>query len=227
MDVTERFAAAVAAAPDAVRLDVGAFCIAACAHPGLDVDEGCAALDDLAARAGTDFDSVCAHLFIREGFRGNARDYSDPENSFLDSVLARRLGIPITLSIVTIEVARRVGVEVDGVGMPGHFLVQAAARPDEWCDPFHRGVRYDATQCKELFARVHGDDRGFVPSMLRPTSKPAILARVLTNLEHGRLANDPVQLEWMCRLHQLLPDLSEQEEARLRAAARSARARWN
>ncbi len=68
------------------------------------------------------------YLFESLGFRGNTRDYGDPENSFLDSVLKRRVGIPITLALVMMEVGRRVGAPVHGVGMPGHFLVMDASR---------------------------------------------------------------------------------------------------
>ena len=111
MDATERFAAAVAAPAAEMRLDVAAFCIAAHAHPGLDVDEGCARLDALAARCPVPtFDGLRAYLFDSLGFRGNERDYGDPENSFLDSVVERRLGIPISLAVVTMEVGRRIGV---------------------------------------------------------------------------------------------------------------------
>ena len=72
-------------------------------------------------------------------FRGNTDDYSDPENSFLDSVMTRRVGIPITLSVLMMEVGRRIGVDIDGVGMPGHFLVRPRVAEAEatWCDPFH------------------------------------------------------------------------------------------
>src|SRR3977135_3797499 len=95
-DATERFAAAVAASAGEMRLDVAAFCVAAHAHPTLDVDAACARLDELAAACPTPtFDGMRAYLFETLGFRGNANDYGDPENSFLDSVLKRRMGIPI------------------------------------------------------------------------------------------------------------------------------------
>ena len=122
-----------------MRLDVAAFCLAAHAHPGLDVDARCARLDELAQRCPTPtFDGMRAYLFETLGFRGNTRDYGDPENSFLDSVLERRLGIPISLAVVVMEVGRRIGAPVHGVGMPGHFLVMDAARDGVWCDPVPR-----------------------------------------------------------------------------------------
>jgi regulator of sirC expression with transglutaminase-like and TPR domain len=228
MNVTELFADAVAAPPEHARLDVAAFCIAACAHPGLDIDAATRPLDELAASCpDATFDALRLHLFADQGFRGNADDYADPENSFLDSVLARRLGIPITLSVVMIEVGRRIGVDVRGVGMPGHFLVKDGASDATWCDPFHRGAVLTVEGCQRLFARLHGDARGFHPAYLAPTNPNAIVARMLTNLEHGPLAARPEQLEWMCALHLTIPELADADRIRLETLQRSARARWN
>src|SRR3954469_11631289 len=152
MHTGDRFAEAVAGPVAETRLDVAAFCIAASAHPGFDVDEGCARLDEIAqACPNATFDGLSAYLFETLGFRGNEDDYGDPENSFLDSVIERRTGIPITLAVVMMEVGRRLGVEVHGIGMPGHFLVQDARRDDEWCDPFRRGARYDLDGCRTMF----------------------------------------------------------------------------
>jgi regulator of sirC expression with transglutaminase-like and TPR domain len=232
MDATagaaRRFTATVAAAPADVRLDVAALCIAAHAHPGLDIDDWCRRLDDLAGECpAPTFAALRAHLFERGRFTGNRSDYSDPENSFLDSVIARRTGIPITLSVLMIEAGRRIGVDVRGVGMPGHFLVQDTAQDAVWCDPFHGGARYDAEGCRRLFAQLHGSATAFRAEYLAPSSPHQILARMLANLEHGRLAEEPDQLDWMCELHLALPDLDEGERARLGAARRAVRARWN
>jgi regulator of sirC expression with transglutaminase-like and TPR domain len=228
MDARERFTEAVGGEGSHVRLDVAALCIAAHAHPDLDVDASCARLDDLAARCSDrSFDALRTQLFGVEGFTGNRDDYGDPDNSFLDSVLTRHVGIPISLSVVMMEVGRRLGLDVRGVGMPGHFLVQDASHPEVWCDPFHSGRLYEAEECRALFARLHGDSAPFHPSYLSPTPKHAIVARMLTNLEHGRLAQDPVQLAWMCELHLALPGVDEADRARLQVAARTVRARWN
>ena len=130
--------------------------------PGSRRRRQCARLDELARRCPTPtFDGMRAYLFQTLGFRGNTRDYGDPENSFLDSVLERRVGIPISLAVVMMEVGRRIGAPVHGVGMPGHFLVMDAAREGVWCDPFHGGALYDLDGCRRLFARVHGNARGF------------------------------------------------------------------
>ena len=227
-NATERFAAAVAAPVGEMRLDVAAFCLAAHAHPDLDVDEACDRLDELAVGCPLPtFDGMRAYLFETLGFRGNTRDYGDPENSFLDAVLERRLGIPISLAVVAMEVGRRIGTPVHGVGMPGHFLVMDAARDGVWCDPFHGGAVYDIDGCRQLFARVHGNARGFSRALLVPTDPHAIIARMLANLESGRLATDPMALGWLCDLHMALPDLPAHQREHLSATRRSVRSRWN
>jgi regulator of sirC expression with transglutaminase-like and TPR domain len=213
MDSREQFVAAVNRPADDVPLDVAALCIAAQAHRGLDVDAWSARLDTLAARCPTmTFDGLRAHLFEQEGFHGDVDHYADPENSFLDSVIERRRGIPITLSVLMIAIGRRIGVDVLGVGMPGHFLVLDGARGDAWCDPFHGGALLDADGCRRRFEMVYGGSLVFHPSFLAPTPPPAIVARMLANLERSELASDPVQRAWMCELHLAIPGLSYQEQ---------------
>jgi regulator of sirC expression with transglutaminase-like and TPR domain len=224
----KRFVSTVGATDDdEIRLDIAALCIAAHAHPGLDIDASAGRIDEIAAACPTPtFDGLRDYLFDAQRFIGNVRDYGDPENSFLDSVLTRRVGIPITLSVLMMEVGRRVGVEIRGVGMPGHFLVQEAAKSDVWCDPFHAGALYDIEDCRRLFARLHGG-RALQPAHLGHTSKLNILGRMLANLEQGRLGTDALQLAWMCDLHLALPGLADHERERLRVAVQTARARWN
>jgi regulator of sirC expression with transglutaminase-like and TPR domain len=213
MDAREQFVAAVNRPADDVPLDVAALCIAAQAHPGLDVDEWSARLDTLAARCTTTtFDGVRAHLFDQEGFHGDVDHYADPENSFLDSVIERRRGIPITLSVLMIAIGRRVGVDVRGVGMPGHFLVLDGARGDVWCDPFHGGALLDADGCRRRFEMVYGGSLTFQRGFLTPTPPPAIVARMLANLERSELASDPIQRAWMCELHLAIPGISYEEQ---------------
>ena len=213
MDALEQFVAAVSRPADDVPLDVAALCIAAQAHRGLDVDAWSARLDTLAARcATTTFDGLRAHLFEAEGFHGDIDSYADPENSFLDSVVERRRGIPITLSVLMIAIGRRIGVDVLGVGMPGHFLVLDGDRGDVWCDPFHGGTLLDADGCRRRFEMVYGGSLTFQPAFLAPTPPPAIVARMLANLERSELATDPVQRAWMCELHFAIPGISYQEQ---------------
>ena len=224
----ERFTETVEAPGSDLRLDVAAFCVAACAHPRLDVDAACGRLDALAgACPSPTFDGLRRFLFETEGFAGNVDDYGDPENSYLDTVINRRRGIPITLSVLMMEVGRRIGVPVHGVGMPGHFLTMDAERDGVWCDPFHGGMRYDVEGCRALFKTVHGSGTGFSRALLQPTPPDRILVRMLTNLEQSRLASDPAAVTWMCRLHLALPDLPPEEQERLQLAWRAARVRWN
>jgi regulator of sirC expression with transglutaminase-like and TPR domain len=140
-------------------------------------------LDALAAGvAGRDLDAVAAHLFGTLGFAGNRDDYYDAANSLLPEVLRRRVGIPITLSVVVIEVARRCGVRATGVGMPGHFLVGDGDDPERWLDAFDGGTWLDVAGARDRFALVHGSADGFDRRHLDPTPDLAILARVLGNL---------------------------------------------
>jgi regulator of sirC expression with transglutaminase-like and TPR domain len=222
MDALERFRRIVDADTEAVPLDEAAFCIAAAARPGLDIGECLHRLDALAAQCrDATFDGVRAFLFEEEQFRGDIDDYGDPRNSFLDAVIERRLGIPITLSVLLIEVARRVGVDVVGVGMPGHFLAREAAVTDRWCDPFHRGAVLDYGECAVLFAAVQGKVRPLEAGDLAPTPPRAILTRILANLEQGRFGTDPAHLATLCELHLAIPGVPvEQQVQLLRALAR-------
>src|SRR5262249_45410061 len=146
----ERFAA-LAAGPDA-HIDVAeaALLIAQEEYPQLDVAAYLARLDDLAAQAGADLraglpaaEQVARlnHLLLLVlGFKGNDRNYYDPRNSFLNDVLDRRTGIPITLSVVYSEVAQRLDLPIYGVSFPGHFLVRHVTEPPIIIDPFFGGV---------------------------------------------------------------------------------------
>jgi regulator of sirC expression with transglutaminase-like and TPR domain len=224
----KRFVEAVETPAPDVRLDVAALCIAARIRPALDIEAELARLDDLARGCEpATFDGMRANLFDKLGFTGNTHDYADPENSFLDSVITRRTGIPISLSVLTMEVGRRLGLTVEGVGMPGHFLVHDAGRPGVWCDPFNGGALHDLEGCRSLFQRVHGGAHGFHPAFLAASTPHEILARMLANLEHGRLARDPLQLAWLCELHRAIPGIGEEEQRRLDLTLRSSRARWN
>ena len=111
-------------------LDEAALVIAAVADPNLDVPAQLSRLDDVAAQIGTaDTERVCRWLFETLHLKGDHQSYDDPRNSYLHQILDRRLGIPISLSVLLIEIGRRCGVNLEGVGMPGHFLVQGSQLP--------------------------------------------------------------------------------------------------
>jgi regulator of sirC expression with transglutaminase-like and TPR domain len=207
MEVVERFASVVAREPHAVALDDAALLIAAAIRPDVDVDVSLARLDELARRCrDATFAGLADHLFAREGFGGDTKDYGSADNSFLDRVLERRTGIPITLSVVMMEVGRRVGVGVVGIGMPAHFLVRAADE-DVYCDAFNGGALLDADGCAALFDQLARGAQPFDPAYLRPVTSHQILSRMLNNLEHGRISNDARVLRVLLDLHTRLPGL--------------------
>lgn len=185
-----------------------------------------ARLDELAAAVETPTaHGVARHLFASGRFRGNVENYRDPDNSFLDVVLDRGLGLPITLSIVMIEVAFRVGVPLCGVGLPGHFVVgqiDGVARiPTRFFDPFHGGVELDAEDCRDLVNRLAGRPVAVPPECWYPTSALAVVERMTNNLKAVCLAGvaggDPtelVMLRAVMWLRACLPSIggSEREE---------------
>lgn len=131
------------------------------------------------------------YLYDEQGFTGNRQQYDDPRNSFLNEVLDRRTGIPITLAVVYLEIARRAGVQVTGVNFPGHFLLRA---PDEHArlhyggdfvivDPFHGGALLSEVDCREMLRQHVGDEAAFDSDLLQPATRREIVVRMLVNLK--------------------------------------------
>ena len=161
----------------AVTLDVAALEMASIEFPGLDVEASLMRLDSLAQQIGNQLTANATGLdFIKAAndllfevmqFRGNENEYYDPRNSCLNSVLIRRLGIPITLSVVYIEVARRLGRSVYGVGLPGHFIVAYEDRESRyWVDPFHNGRILTFADCSALAKETANVDLRANPAVL-------------------------------------------------------------
>jgi len=128
------------------------------------------------------------YLFDEQGFEGNRLRYEDPRNSCLNEVLERRTGIPITLSVVYMEVARRAGLRIEGVNFPGHFLVRckgAAERANAGLiiDPFHRGAVLTEHDCRVLLQRHVGPEVAFSRSLLTSATRAQVIARMLLNLK--------------------------------------------
>jgi regulator of sirC expression with transglutaminase-like and TPR domain len=202
-----RFAELVERPDDEIPLDEAALLIAAHARPDLDVAAELGRLDDLAAGCKeATLDGLTRHLFDELGFRGNTENYADPDNSYLDQVIRRRLGIPITLSVLTMEVGRRLGVGLDGVGMPGHFLVRHRADPATFLDPFNGGARLDVAGCRVIFASLGGS--GWDDGYLEPTGARAILSRMLLNLQSLFLPDNLRQAAWVLELRLTIPGLA-------------------
>jgi regulator of sirC expression with transglutaminase-like and TPR domain len=125
------------------------------------------------------------YLFDERGFTGNRDKYEDPRNSCLNEVLERRTGIPLTLSIVYMEVARRAGLHMDGVNFPGHFLVRCPQAHSSHLviDPFHAGALLSEHNCRLLLQKHVGSEVAFSRSLLAPATRDQILVRMLLNLK--------------------------------------------
>jgi regulator of sirC expression with transglutaminase-like and TPR domain len=124
------------------------------------------------------------YLFDELQFVGNRDNYEDPRNSCLNEVLDRRTGIPITLSVVYMEVARRAGLQVDGVNFPGHFLVRCPEQKGHLIiDPFHAGALLSEHKCRLLLQKHVGNEVAFSKSLLAPATREQIVVRMLLNLK--------------------------------------------
>ncbi|GAA1308927.1 transglutaminase family protein [Pseudonocardia xinjiangensis] len=204
MDAVAHFAELVGR-PDP-PLDRAALALAAGADATLGPEPWLAELDRLASGV-TSLEGLLQRLFAEEDFRGNVDDYHDPRNSLLPHVLRRRLGIPITLAVVTIEVGRRAGIALEGVGMPGHFLVRPVGT-QTLIDVFHGGAVLDAAACEALFrtATGAGPDVPFGPHLLAAAPTRSILLRMLENLRLiYRARQRAADLEWVVRMRLALP----------------------
>lgn len=128
-------------------------------------------------------DAFNLFLFQDLKFRGDHKTYEDPANALLPRVIERRRGLPIALSILWIDLARRLGLDAVGIGLPGHFLAGLRVEVGLLCfDPFHRGMAVGEELAAELVSRATGGQTTFHPSMLTPVSNRAILSRLVRNL---------------------------------------------
>jgi regulator of sirC expression with transglutaminase-like and TPR domain len=191
------FAALVESEVEDERIDLAraALTIARTEYPELDVESYIRRMDALAHRVGaliTDVgdptSSIAALnrvLFEEEGLRGNSEDYYDPRNSFLNDVLDRKLGIPITLAVVYMEVGRRVGFPLVGVGMPGHFLLKHydIEGRQVLIDPFNRGRILTPRDCQRRLDEIYGGQMPLQPEFLLSVSRRQMLTRMLNNLK--------------------------------------------
>ena len=215
MDAEGEFIEAVRRPEDDVSLERLSLLVAANARPQLEIDMYLREIDRIAARVNPgDLESLRQVLFSEEGFRGNTTDYYDADNSMLDMVLTRRVGIPITLSVLTIAVARRAGIGLVGIGMPGHFLVRSASDLDVFLDPFGGGLVLRETECEHLFHQSQGSDARFGSGYLAPVGTFAIVERMLNNLLsiHRSRADTRSQL-WVARLRAELPQATVLQRA--------------
>jgi regulator of sirC expression with transglutaminase-like and TPR domain len=208
----------IAALPDAqIDLAEAALWIAAEEYPALDVQVYLARLADLATSASSRMrgarganervERLNEFLYRELGFAGNRADYYDARNSFLNDVLERRTGIPITLAIVYVWIARRLGLPAHGIGFPGHFLVRCDDPDEILVDPF-AGAVVTRDECAAWLRAAAGADVPLDPRLLEPSPARQILARVLRNLKQIWLAREDWQRALDCaeRILILSPD---------------------
>jgi len=193
-DPRERFHAICRMPDSQIDLAEAALWIAAEDSPPVSVADGLVRLDSIAATAeaavrSADSDrarveALIRSIFVDQRFTGNRDDYYDPRNSWLHEVIDRKLGIPISLAIVYVAAAQRLGLVVRGVGFPGHFLVKHAGGTETVVDPFS-GRILDHADCAALLVAAAGSEAVFRPEVhLRAASAREILVRLLSNLEH-------------------------------------------
>lgn len=199
----DRLAADLVAAIDRPGVDLAhaALLVARIEYPGLDPAPWLATLagmgeDALAAVANAGpadaplharVEALNAHLYRDRGFTGNRERYDDPRNSCLNQVMERRTGIPITLAILYIELARRAGLRAEGINFPGHFLVRVDAEDGRGdgllIDAFHDGAVLEERDCRVLLHKHLGDDAAFSPSLLARAGRRQVIVRMLLNLK--------------------------------------------
>lgn len=174
-----------------------ALAIARVEYPSLDAKPYLAMLDRMGTEARARVRQVSSdpisafneYLYDEQGFVGNRESYDDPRNSFINEVLDRRTGIPISLAVIYLEVAHRAGLHVEGVNFPGHFLLRVrdgyGDTPSEVAiiDPFHGGARLSEYDCRQLLREHVGDEAAFDTTLLAPATRHDIIVRILVNLK--------------------------------------------
>lgn len=202
-----------AASVDQPALDELAVAISQVLQPGLDTIGVLAELDVLAAECPTPTrDGVIQHLFGSGRLVGDRSDYHRWQNSCLDHVLATGRGMPITLAVVAVEVARRVGVRLAGVGMPGHFLVGDPADPEWFADPFHGRTGLGRSDCRDLMLAM-GMGR-WSERFLQTIPPRLVAARILNNLKLScERRGDDIRLALVMQARQALPELGDEPSA--------------
>ncbi|NJR60114.1 MAG: tetratricopeptide repeat protein [Cyanobacteria bacterium CRU_2_1] len=195
-------------------------------YPDLDPEEYLNALETMAAEVKERLpieryplrilQTLNHYLYEDLGFHGNTEDYYDPRNSYLNQVIDRRTGIPITLSLVYLEIARQIDLPMVGIGMPGHFLIRPVVSEMQiFVDPFHNGEVMFAEDCQERLNQMYGGSIELRPEFLAPISPRHFLTRMLTNLKaiylsQGDLPRSLAAIEGILLLFPELP--SEQRD---------------
>jgi regulator of sirC expression with transglutaminase-like and TPR domain len=225
--VRERFTSMVRLPDEDIDLAAACFLIAQEEDPEVSVLAGVRRIDAITEplMAVIDEDTPFFHavhainyrLFDCEGFEGDTEEYDDPQNALLHRVLSRRRGLPITLSILYMEVGRRLGLDIEGIAFPGHFLVRIK---DEWgecfVDPFHKGRIRLRSQLEKRLAGTMSAGQAQRPEHFEPASARRILVRLLSNLKCMCLRKSEIEaaLRASERIVILLPDHLEERRDR-------------
>lgn len=222
----QRFYQAIQLPDDQIDLAVAALYIAQEEYPDLEVEAYLNALDTMAAEVAERLPSVDYPLRIIQtinqylyqdlGFQGNADQYYDPDNSYLNQVIDRRTGIPITLSLVYLEVAKRLDFPMVGIGMPGHFLIRPVVDEMQvFVDPFHGGEILFPEDCQNRLSEIFSSSVELRPEFLAPVTARQFLVRMLGNLKGIYLGQRdlPKALAAIDRILLLFPDaIAEQRD---------------
>ena len=215
--------------------EAAALLLARDVKPDLDVEAELKGIDALAEPLG-DLDPACppeeqahmlaGHLYEGLGFHGNEEDYYDPRNSYLDDVVRRRTGIPITLALILMAVGRRAGLQVEGIGFPGHFLARVGGEDGVYVDPFFGGRVLDDAALSRLAARMLGNASRLGEHHLAPVGLRSLVVRMLVNLKHAHeRQRDHARSMVVCdRLVDLTDELSFVRDRGLHALALGAHA---
>ena len=191
-EVWNQFDRMVGVPDEEIDLARAALLIAATEYPGLSIERELFRIDEIAEGIAPRMDddtplyqlnTLSEYLFDELKFAGNHTNYHDPRNSFLNDVIERRVGIPITLSLLYIEVGKRLGVPLLGIGMPGHFIVRHRDESDVFVDPFHGGILLSEDECAERVKQVTQGSLIWDRSYLQPVRSREFIARMLRNLK--------------------------------------------
>jgi regulator of sirC expression with transglutaminase-like and TPR domain len=189
-----------------INLARAALYIAQTIYPEMDIDGQLRLLDEMAEEVAKRLPqsryplmvirTINNYLYEELGFTGNNSNYYDPRNSFLNEVLARRTGIPITLALVYLEIAQRIDFPMTAIGMPGHFMIRPDFEDSEiFIDTFHNGDILFAEDCRQKLMNIYQQEIPYLtPALVPPVTKPQFIARMLNNLQviyldRGDLAN--------------------------------------
>jgi regulator of sirC expression with transglutaminase-like and TPR domain len=206
-------------------------------YPELEVQSYLQRLDMMAAEVSQQLPSepyplkilqaINHYLFETQGFQGNEQDYYDPRNSFLNEVLDRRTGIPITLSLVYLEIAHRIGFPMTGVNFPGHFLIRPEQEGMElWVDPFNQGEILFPEDCKNRLETIYQQRVELRPEFFEAIAPRQFLVRMLNNLKHIYLDRGDLQRCLAASERILLVDPDTVMEKRDRGVLYYQRGRW-